>query len=63
MRDEPGAHLGVFAGGVVVDDGVNRFPGQHNGLNLVEEAEELLMSMALHVAADDRAVQHVQRGE
>ena len=29
----------------------------------VQESDELLMAMALHVAADDRAVEHVQRGE
>lgn len=29
----------------------------------VEEADELLMLMALHVAADDGAVEDVQRGD
>ena len=29
----------------------------------VEEADELLMAVALHVLADDRAVEHVERGE
>ena len=29
----------------------------------IEEADELLMPMALHVAADDLAVEHVERGE
>ena len=32
-------------------------------LDGVEEADELLMAVALHVAADDRAVEHVERGE
>jgi transposase len=55
--------VGVLVGGVVVDDGVNRLTGRHRGLDLVEEADKLLMPVALHVAADHRAVQHVQRGE
>lgn len=63
VADEPGADLGVLVGGVVVDHGVNHFPGGHRGLDLVQEADELLMPVALHVAADHRAVQHVQRGE
>ena len=49
MADEPGAHLGVLVGGVVIDDGVNEFPGWHRGLDLVEEADEFLMAVALHV--------------
>jgi hypothetical protein len=32
-------------------------------LDGVEEADELLMPMPLHVAADDRAVENVQRGK
>ena len=63
VADEPGAHLGVLVGGVVVDHGVDHLAGRHGGLDLVEEADELLMPVALHVAADHRAVQHVERGE
>ena len=32
-------------------------------LDGVEEADELLMTVALHVAADDFAAEHIQRGE
>jgi len=63
MTDEPGAHLGVFVDGVVVEDGVNRLALRHRGLDLVEEADELLMPMALLVAADHRAIHHVECGE
>ena len=35
----------------------------HLGLDDVEEADELLMAMALHALADDRAVEHVERCE
>ena len=37
--------------------------GRHLALDAVEEADELLMAVALHVLADDRAVEHVERGE
>ncbi len=60
VTDEPGGHLGVFVGGVIVDEGVDRLSRRHRGLNLVEE---FLMPLAVHVAADHRTVEHVQRGE
>ena len=62
-RVEPGADLGVLVGGVVVEDDVDQLAGRDLGLDGVEEADELLMPVALHVAADDRAVEHVERGE
>jgi hypothetical protein len=37
--------------------------GGHLGLDGVQEADELLMAMVLHVAADDGAIQHVEGGE
>ena len=60
---EPCADLGVLVGGVVVEDDVDHLAGRHLGLDRVEEADELLMAMALHVAADDGAVEDVERGE
>jgi hypothetical protein len=39
------------------------FPGRDVRLHLVEEADELLMAMALHAPADHRPVQDVERGE
>ena len=38
-------------------------PAGTSRLDGVEEADELLMAVALHVAADDGAVEHVERGE
>ena len=38
---------------VVVDDCVNHFSRGDLGLDRIEEADELLVPMALHVAADD----------
>jgi hypothetical protein len=60
---EPGAHLWVFVGGVVVEDDVHRLVRRHLGVQGIEEAYELLMPVAGHVAADDGAVEHVERGE
>jgi len=63
MAVEPRAHLRVLVRGVVVEDGVDLAAGRRRGLDGVEEADELLMAVPLHVAADHRAVEHVQRGE
>ena len=60
---EPGADLGMLVGGVVVEDDVDDLSGRNLGLDGVQEADELLMTVALHVAADDGAVEHVERGE
>ena len=60
---EPHRRTLGFMGGVVVDDGVD---GAYGSLFLddMEETDELLMmAMALHVAADHRAVEDVHRGE
>ena len=42
--------------GLVVDDHMHRFLLGHPGIDNVEEADELLMAMALHTLADDLAV-------
>ena len=53
----------VPVGGIVVHDGVDLRSGGRRLLDLVEERDELLVPVALGVAADDRPVQNVQRGE
>src|SRR5680860_1075350 len=63
MPVEPPAHLRVLVGGVVVEDDVDELASGDFRLDGVEEADELLMAMALHIAADDRAVEDVQCGE
>ncbi len=63
MAAEPLDDLGVLVGGVVVDDGVHQLAGWRPGLDDVEEADELLVAVTLHAAADDVAVHHVERGE
>lgn len=57
MAGEPLTHFLMLMGGVVVDDGMDRLSLRHLGLDGVEEADELLVAMTLHVAADDGAVE------
>ena len=63
MAGEPGADLVLLVCGVVVEDHVDGLVGRHLALDAVEEADELLMAVALHVLPDDRAIEHVERGE
>ena len=63
MAVEPGADFWVLVGGVVVEDDMDGFVRRHFGADGVEEADEFLMAMTLHVEADDGAVEHVERGE
>ena len=63
MPGQPFLYLGMFVGRVVVDDGVDRHSHWHLRLGGVEEADELLVPVALHVAADDGAVKHIEGGE
>ena len=60
---EPLVHLGMFVGGVVVEDHVDDLAGRHLGVDGIEEADELLMAVPLHVPSDHGAVQHVESGE
>ena len=60
---EPSADVGMLMDGVIVDDGVDRLARGNLLLNDIEEANERMMAMALHVAADHRAVEDVHRGE
>src|SRR6266567_3882936 len=53
----------MLVGGVVVEDDVDHLAGRHLGLDRVQEADELLMAVALHVAADDGPVEDVERSE
>ena len=63
MAGKPLAHIGMFVGRIIVDDGMDRLSRRNLLLDGVEEADEFLMAMALHVAADHRAVEHVERRE
>ena len=50
----------MLVGGVVVDDGLDDPAGWHLPLDGVEEADELLVPVTLHAAADHGAFQHIQ---
>ncbi len=63
MPGQPFLYLGMFVGRVVVDDGVDRHSHRHLRLGGVEEADELLVPVARHVAADDGAVEHIEGGK
>ena len=63
MTRQPAPHLGRFVGGIVVENGVDEFAGRGFGLQGVEEANELLMAIALHVLAEHRSFEHVERGK
>src|SRR3954454_11668896 len=56
MAVEPGTHLGMLVSGVVVEDDVDGLGGRHLSVDGVEEADELLVTMTLHVPTDDGAV-------
>jgi hypothetical protein len=57
------AHLRMLVGRIVVDHGVDHFSHGNLLLDRVEEADELLMAVALHVAAEDGAVKDVESCE
>ena len=60
MAGEPLADLFMLVGAVVVEDDMDHLAGRDAALDHVQEAKELLMPMALHVAADHGAVEHIE---
>ena len=63
VTSQPLDHLGVLVGGVIIHDGVNGFFCGNLALDGVQKANELLMSVTLHAASGDLALQHVKGGE
>src|SRR3954470_20848813 len=63
VAGEPGQHLGLLVGGVVVENDVDDLAGRGRRLDGVEEADELLVPVALHAATEDGAVEDVEGGE
>src|SRR6266571_4931822 len=53
----------MLVGGVVVEDDVHDLSGRHLRLNSIQEADELLVTMAVHATADDLAFEHVKSDE
>src|SRR3954471_10352362 len=60
MARQPGAYPRVLVDGIVVHDRVYDLAGRDCCLDGVEKADEFLMTVALHAAAQHRAVEHVQ---
>ena len=54
MIGEPFENLGLFVGGVIVDDGVDDFSGRNSALDGIEEADELLVAMPSSCSARSR---------
>src|SRR3954466_14962425 len=63
MTRQPAPHLRGFVCGVIVENGMNELACRYLGLQRVEEADELLVPMALHVLAEHRAFEHVEGGK
>ena len=63
MFFEPLHDVGMFVGGIVVDDDMDRLFLRHSGLDDVQKPDELLMAMALHALADDLALKDIERCE
>ena len=63
MAGEPGFDLRMLVGGVVVGDQMDVEIGRDVAVEMIKKGEELLMPMARLALRDDRAVEHVERGE
>jgi hypothetical protein len=63
MPRQPGIHLGMLVGGIVIEYSLDQLAGRHHALDCVEEADEFLVPVALHAAANHRVLEHVQRRE
>lgn len=58
---EPFSNLGMLVGGVVVEDDVDRLSSRHLCFDQLKKADEFLVAVPLHVAADHGAIEHVER--
>ena len=62
MPTKPFDDLGVLVGGIGVEHDVNLLVGRNLVLDGVQEADELLMGVPLHAAANDAAFEYVEGG-
>lgn len=60
MAIEPGFDLGMLVGAVIAHDRMDVLSGGDFAFDGVEKANELLMPVLLHAAADHRAVEDVE---
>ena len=52
-----------FVGAIIIENDVDGFTLWHVPFDLVEEADEFLMPVALHVLPDDRSVENIECGK
>ena len=60
---EPSADLGMLVGGVIINNQVQVQIKRGPAIDLVEEADELLVPMSAHALADHPPIQHIEGGE
>ena len=60
MPVEPGHHLRMFVSGVIVENGVNDLTRRNLDLDGVEKADELLMTVALHIPPSHGSIEDVE---
>src|ERR1051325_10635338 len=60
---EPGFDFWVGVRGVVVDNGMDQLAGRNRALDGIEEADELLVPVSLHAAAEDDPIERVEGGK
>lgn len=63
MPVQPCSYFWLLVGGVVVQDDVDCLVLGHLGLDGIEKADDLLMPVPLHFAADHRSVENIERGK
>ncbi len=56
MTGEPLSNLGIFVGGIIIQDDRNDLAGRNRSLGGVEEANKLLMPMTLHAPFKTMAI-------
>ena len=63
VPSQPGANPRVGVGFVIVENQVDIFSSGDRGFERIQEADELLMPVPLHAAADHLAFEHIERGK
>jgi hypothetical protein len=63
MARQPFAYGGMLVGGVIVEDCMDDLSGRNLALDGIQEPDEFLMAMALHVVADHGSVEDVDSCE
>ena len=61
MAIAPSPRLRVLVRPVIVEDHVHDLARRNLGLDGIQEADELLMPVALHAAPDHLSIEHVER--